>query len=95
MSVASAQRHDSVSEISSDTSSRESPKKPTVVDSAPLTRTFRSGRYEAIAGQRPSIWSTYVRLADKHDKNMFKRWNSSMNTLLVFVRVVVPKPILP
>ena len=54
----------------------------------------RSDPHEATVGQQPSIWSTYVQLADKHDENMFGRWNSSMNTLLVFVRVMVPALVL-
>ena len=87
--------HDKDGQPHAESSSRKFSDKPVTVNPTSLTYvSVRSGSPEATVGQRPSIWSTYVQLADRHDENMFGRWNSSMNTLLIFVRVMIPTLVL-
>jgi Family of unknown function (DUF6535) len=38
-----------------------------------------------VAGQPPSIWSTYVKAAEEYDAKLVERWKSDMDVLLVFV----------
>lgn len=36
------------------------------------------------------VWRVYSKAARKHDKEMLDQWNGTLDTLLIFVRAIVP-----
>jgi len=39
---------------------------------------------ELVGGQPPSIWATYVKIAERYEGRIVERWNADMDALLIF-----------